>query len=651
MKYIRSVSGWMTLLCALFLVGGVSCSSPHGSSGGGRVVITTDAGGGADTDPTHSDPNCEPGQAYCSDECVDLKSDPLNCGSCSNRCADGQVCVNYVCQAQPGDCPDYQCPGRSYCDTDSGKCLPGCNDDSQCTGGKTCNADSHACACSDEQHVCGGQCVQSDAVQTCGDRCQPCATDPNGTASCVDGACQLACKSGYKLCNGTCAACPQDATETVCNGDQCVANACGQGARACQGQCVSCPSDPNMQSTECDGAQCVLSTCTSGYHVCGGACVSGDSVDHCGDSCQACPTDPNGTASCDRQTCHLQCNAGAHRCANGCCMWSAQTIDTVGSTVTAASIAIDSQGNPWVAYATKDSAELKVAHWDGSQWQIDSVDTDVYLSQYYDTGPHIAIGPADKVFVEYPKTVGTSSHEVDLAERNGASWTTGVIGVSGIYADNRVSLKVDSAGAPHLAYMRSMPSGQSYGVGYAVRNGSTWNDEVVNSDTGSFGGRPSLALDSNDQPHIAYFDANDYRLYYAVKSGSQWSREDVGSGGYDNSIAIDDQGRVGIVFTDISPGTVYYASPNSSGWWDVESIDPIYEDGLTLAFDAAGHRHVGYANRDSHELDYVRPAASGWDVQSIDVAGTTADSPAMAVTPAGDAMFVFHAGNDLKLVR
>ncbi len=67
----------------------------------------------------------------------------------------------------------------------------------------------------------------------------------------------------------------------------------------------------------------------------------------------------------------------------------------------------------------------------------------------------------------------------------------------------------------------------------------------------------SLALDSNDHPHIGYYDSTNGDLKYARWDGSQWitgtvdSQGDVGEG---SSIALDDRGNVYIAYHDAANG-------------------------------------------------------------------------------------------------
>lgn len=84
------------LLTMAFVVLGLSCSS----SGGGVASNNnhTGSGGTAGSDGGGGTTSCEGGpQAMCGGSCVDLTSDPQNCGHCGNACGSGSSCCDSAC--------------------------------------------------------------------------------------------------------------------------------------------------------------------------------------------------------------------------------------------------------------------------------------------------------------------------------------------------------------------------------------------------------------------------------------------------------------------------------------------------------------------------------------------------------------------------
>jgi hypothetical protein len=57
---------------------------------------------------------CPEGQRRCNDRCVNLKRNENHCGSCSNRCAEGQECVGGVCSGGEPICTP-SCPSGCEC--------------------------------------------------------------------------------------------------------------------------------------------------------------------------------------------------------------------------------------------------------------------------------------------------------------------------------------------------------------------------------------------------------------------------------------------------------------------------------------------------------------------------------------------------------
>lgn len=188
---------------------------------------------------------------------------------------------------------------------------------------------------------CGEECVDTNTDQA---NCGTCGNACSDGAACQDGSCfeqtadcrQEPCK-GFFYCNladGTCLeGCDKDeqcSDNATCDvfGHECV---CEEGFHGCAGQCVNsaspqhcgdscepCPTPQNGAAT-CNGDGTCGIVCDAGFHLCGDRCVSDDSVDHCGDRCEPCPTDANGAAICTSGgECALQCDSGFRDCEGAC---------------------------------------------------------------------------------------------------------------------------------------------------------------------------------------------------------------------------------------------------------------------------------------------------------------------------------------------
>ena len=156
---------------------------------------------------------CTGALTLCGSDCVDIKNDPANCGSCGSACASGQACSAGVCTA----------------------------------------------LCASPLMVCSGVCLDvrfdPDHCGTCTNACP--TTGHVATRGCAAGTCSIVkCATGYLDCNAKVSdGCEVDSTSDAMNcgacgkacgsGANCVAGACGcpTGMMSCGGTCVPLPVD------------------------------------------------------------------------------------------------------------------------------------------------------------------------------------------------------------------------------------------------------------------------------------------------------------------------------------------------------------------------------------------------------------------------
>lgn len=126
--------------------------------------------------------SCDAPTSSCGGICIDLTSDPANCGSCDFKCQETQTCAASECKCKEGltkcgsKCVDLKSDGNNC-----GKCNNRCGDGE-------CN--DSACACPAETKDCSNNAVLScKAINTdvanCGDCRQHCLT----AGACSEGTC------------------------------------------------------------------------------------------------------------------------------------------------------------------------------------------------------------------------------------------------------------------------------------------------------------------------------------------------------------------------------------------------------------------------------------------------------------------------------
>jgi hypothetical protein len=261
--------------------GGFATGNQSGKPAAGGFIGGT---GGKVSNP------CGPPYTFCGGACVDLSSDPMNCGACFSACPPQGIpgtpngeCVAGSCQSpNSNSCA----PNETYCtnfarclDLQSnlfacGSCTNTCPNGWACVGGKcdpsTCAAGLVPCVGQDGQSVCTDFTHDNQNCGSCGNRCnladscQSPNSSPGGkcvspdcggstycpNTGCVDlttdlancGGCDKGCVKGY-LFDGAAYAC----TNGSC-GCAPLANNCGSG---CTSEFWYCP-PPGFQGIAAD---------------------------------------------------------------------------------------------------------------------------------------------------------------------------------------------------------------------------------------------------------------------------------------------------------------------------------------------------------------------------------------------------------------
>jgi hypothetical protein len=193
--------------------------------------------------------------------------------------------------------------------------------------------------------------------------------------------------------------------------------------------------------------------------------------------------------------------------------WYVETVSQKFASGKFNSIALDSSGRPHIAYSFQAAGDLGYAFWDGSDWVYGTPDTRRTHNDYVGEGnsiaidskgnPHIAYWDLDKRAIKYTQWTGTH-WQTEFVDR-----------ISGEFGEgDRVSLKLDSHDQPHVAYYDSGIGG----LKYAERSSEGWRTEIVD-DQGNVGEYPSLFLDRQDRPYISYYDWSRGQLRLASPSG------------------------------------------------------------------------------------------------------------------------------------
>lgn len=164
-------------------------------------------------------------------------------------------------------CQILGCPDELVCNTATGICVD-CVTNAECGANGTCDPTSNKCSCEPGFHLCDGACASNDSVDSCGSSCDPCPTDPNGTATCDGSSCGLTCEDPLILDPGTnsCVGCT---TNNDCGGASASVCAAGGACEPCADN-AGCAHVPGLST--CDGGTCVECTAADDSACAGNSC-------------------------------------------------------------------------------------------------------------------------------------------------------------------------------------------------------------------------------------------------------------------------------------------------------------------------------------------------------------------------------------------
>jgi len=204
-------------------------------------------------------------------------------------------------------------------------------------------------------------------------------------------------------------------------------------------------------------------------------------------------------------------------------------------------------------------------------------------------------------------------------------WQREAADSSGNEKGSYCSLAIDSNSNPHIAYFDD----EFDDLRYAYFNNGIWTVEIVDS-IGDAGRECSMALDSQNRPHISYqqrYLGYYWSLKYATLSDTGWIKiivetsqdTSIGNIGEWSSIAIRSDGYPCISYLHDNPDKIKYAYKDVNGWHLMDVTDarlPRYNK-LKLANDDTpiiGYHQLDNQNNNKLEIAYLNPSDSSWRI-------------------------------------
>jgi len=280
-------------------------------------------------------------------------------------------------------------------------------------------------------------------------------------------------------------------------------------------------------------------------------------------------------------------------------------------------LVIDSKDNPHISFSTIMFGAIDYTYKVGDEWKKEIVDKDGV--NWY---PKIVIDSNDCPQISY---IDYKNGEVKYAIKKGDSWEIQIVdkpeGAAWYKAVS--SIVVDRNNYPHITYFYFTYPEYKYYLKYAILTGSKWDIQVVESECG-VGYYPSIALDKNDYPHIAYYDGKNGDLKYAWWDGSKWNIEVVDSEGDVGSycsIGLKKDGSPCISYYDATNGNLKYAWYGPENAIDLTSFSAKpNNDAITLNWSVS-------TDEDISGFNLYRRVATPTTVSNIPTVGEIATFP------------------------
>ena len=317
-------------------------------------------------------------------------------------------------------------------------------------------------------------------------------------------------------------------------------------------------------------------------------------------------------------------------------VWSIEVVDSTGDVGLYASLALDDNGNPHVAYFDATNGHIKHGAFTGRAWTIGTADSSGLQCLWLDLAvdgsgnPHICYelyNDNDPYMITY---------DLMYVYWNGTAWVMDTI-LSQNEGYYHPSIAVTSSGTPHVSYFDPL----SGDLIYTTRMTGAWKSQTVH--WGNFyGDYSSITLDSYNRAHISYYVYYHYyavtALYYARWSGTNWDVELVDSADQTNdagmysSLALISSEQPRISYYDITNDALMYARWTGTVW-ETETVDSEGDvgAGTSLALDQNGNPHICYFDATNNDVKYARQSGSTWDIEIVEGSGNVGRYLSMAL--------------------
>ncbi len=215
------------------------------------------------------------------------------------------------------------------------------------------------------------------------------------------------------------------------------------------------------------------------------------------------------------------------------------------------------------------------------------------------------------------------------------------------------SLAIDSGNVPHIAYYD--PDWQDgYGCAmYTYRKGSTWESHLIDYEHGrAWGADISLVLDVYNSAHVSYTDRDGYQVKYAIGTnyGEDWFKSLVTLyQGEFTSIGLPQSGKVWISYYCYDFNSLICAYYEGDQDWELHTVDSGGVGWYTsLALDSHYDPSISYYDIYNNDLKYARYNGFSWNLHTVDSSGGAYTSLALDSQDRAHISYWANSSTDLK---
>lgn len=334
--------------------------------------------------------------------------------------------------------------------------------------------------------------------------------------------------------------------------------------------------------------------------------------------------------------------------------WHIETVEAGDSTVGwGTAVALDSNGYPHIAYNSGTQAALKYARWTGTDWQREVIVGPEGNIQHLS----LALDGSDRPHISYYDATfpngGTSGGTVKYVTKNGQAWTVTTASEcqGNIHGGCPASIAVDSSDRPHISYTQQ--GNEDDHLVYAYWNGANWLTDTVDTIADGIGltSHASLSLTSDDRPIIGYVDVvfngseTESEVRVATWDGGNWLTDTVDTipwqvlGTHHVALGLGADGQPHLAYFDIRGQSLYYATLPSGGVPQVMLLDETRRVGLAgMGLDAAAKPYLLHTDGSAALTIYESRSENGvWTDEMI----ANGRFPSLAMDNSGNPRLAF----------